>query len=456
MEQADQLLTPHRGITARIRSLARRRLPARLLAWGLLLAAATTALALRPPEILLEQSGLLAVSAAAQVLASIAIFSYSLVRFGERHEVRWIATAAAFSMIGIAAAMRFAVGNLDLSVGHGAFAQILATLGVIGLAWAGISRGRLSRSTTHMLLLPVAGAAATVFIFRHQIGATLVVFGYTTWAGNLSLATSMFGACILVAVCHSQRYIANGDRLAGLLAYWGVTVAVATAAAWLEPVFPTRLFLQAEALSSFAALLLIAGLGVENGMAQREANERFEDLECLHTVSWFMVGTGSLQSLLTAFAQALSEHLEAEFVAVYLAEQDNSTLTMYAFYGLAEREKWLGQSYSLQPQPRRGFHSGHTARALASKEIQVVKDIYSDVEFVPWQTVAARDGYVVSVPLIEGNRAIGVVNLYFDSTRPHNDTLIRLLQTVAASAAPAVKNAYLAEMDESLPRLKVA
>ena len=444
MEQASRNFADSR-LPGKLGLLFKRGLPFRLVLWGVLLTGGTAACALRSQYLGWGHALVPALSAASQVLASIAFLSYAVVKWGERREIRWLMAAAAFAIIGSSAGVRIVNTNFDLPDGYDAFAQILNAVGIISLACAGMANGRLSRKGFHVLLVAAIGGAAAVIIFRHQIGSILVVAGYTSWAGSTALGIGILGACMLVVLCHGRRYVVEGDRLAGLLVYWGVAAAVATAVGWLEPLSAGRIFWQPEALSTLASLLLIVGLGVENAMAQREAAERLEGLECLHAISWFLVGTGSLQSMLTAFAQALCERLEADFATIYLTSDEQKVLTTFAVYGLEEPDRWVGSTHNLQPQPRRGFHSGHTARAFASREIQVVSDIFSDVEFVPWQIVAERDGHVVSVPLLEGSGALGVVNLYFDSARPTSDGLLRLLQTIAAAATPAIKNAYLVE-----------
>lgn len=445
MEQTSRIRVAVSKVPRKRNLFAKQALPYRLVIGGVLLTGCGVACALTYQNLGSGHALVPALSAASQVLASIAFLSYAVVKWGERREIRWLITAASFAIIGYAASVNIANTSFELRGGYDAFAKILNAVGIISLACAAMAKGRLSRKGFHVLLVAAAGGAAAAIALRHQIGSILVIAGYTSWAGNMALCIGTLGACILVVLCHGHRYTVQGDRLAGLLAYWGVAAAVATAVGWIAPSLTGGVCWQPEAISALASLLLIVGLGAENAMAQREASERLEGLECLHTISWFLVGTDSLQSMLTAFGQALCERLEGEFAAVYLAGDEQSTLTTFAVYGLEEPVRWVGQTHNMQPQPRRGFHSGRTARALASREIQVVQDIFSDVEFVPWQIVAERDGNIVSVPLLEGSRALGVVNLYFDAARPITDSLLRLLQTIAAAATPAIKNAYLAE-----------
>lgn len=59
--------------------------------------------------------------------------------------------------------------------------------------------------------------------------------------------------------------------------------------------------------------------------------------------------------------------------------------------------------------------------------------------------LAENSGYVVSVPLIYQNVALGVLNLFCNKHVPLNDEKMRLFQTVASAAAVAIANAQLYE-----------
>jgi hypothetical protein len=165
------------------------------------------------------------------------------------------------------------------------------------------------------------------------------------------------------------------------------------------------------------------------------------DLEAMQQISWSLVGASNLYELCDALAKAVSDGLGSSLVVVYVPSSDSTNeLVITAISGIDDRNVKVGRTCSLRPERRPGFHSGHTARAYASGEMQVVEGIFSDVEFLPWKMLAREDGIVVSVPLPYQGSTIGVMNLFLDGVTSITDERKRLLQVIAAAVSPAIAN----------------
>ena len=186
-------------------------------------------------------------------------------------------------------------------------------------------------------------------------------------------------------------------------------------------------------------IALIVGNGIENAFAHKEAGERLDELETLHDVSWSLVGAATVKELLDLFVSTLVNKLGARIAAVYLS-RDSHSLELAASCGAEDSP--IGRSYPLiSDKPWPGFHSGHTARAYVSRQVQVVNDVFVDVEFVPWKIVAQDDGCAASIPLVDKDVCIGVLNVYFSDASDLTSTRLRLLATIAAASTSAVEYA---------------
>ena len=130
----------------------------------------------------------------------------------------------------------------------------------------------------------------------------------------------------------------------------------------------------------------------------------------------------------------------AQLVALYLLNHEENALRLEAAYGDTEGSLKVGSSYSLQPQARPGFHSGHTARAVSEQSTQVVTDVFADVEFLPWRLAARNDGWVVSVPLTSRGRTLGALDLYIVQDKPVQGERLEMLEAMASLVAPAIEN----------------
>lgn len=447
MQSNHQVSLLKKSFLGRVRELPRHSFSLRLIIWALFLIILNAVIAFHPSNLASANFAMQGISAVTLATSAIALLVYALIKFGEKYEMRWLATAISSAAMAISGELAIERVFFHATVSCNTLSIIFAAISILSLAYAGISRRQLSRSELQLALGIFLALTIAGIIYRQLIYLLIAAAGYISPAGAIALLASISVACILAVVYHGQRYIADNDRLGGLLAYVCTTGSVAVTFAWLEILFPMHISWHSEALITTAALILVIGLGIENGVAQRESNERLEELECLHAISWSLIGTETLNSLLSTFAEALCQKLEGTFVSVYLVDEDTPTVTNHAVHGLDSPERWLGKSYSLTPQQRPGFHSGHTARALALKDIQVVSDVYADVEFIPWQEVGKHDGYVVSIPLLEGSKTVGVTNIFFDSIKPLTENRLRLFKTIATSVVPAIKNAYMAERD---------
>ena len=235
-----------------------------------------------------------------------------------------------------------------------------------------------------------------------------------------------------------HRYIENADGLAGLVSYYlsACILGLLFYAASVERF--DRLYTMGQVCFVWSWIALVVGNGVENAFAHKEGRDRLGELEALHDVSWSLVGAGTVNELLDLFVTTIVNKLGARIAAVYLADGADA-LELAAVCGTDARP---GTKYSMVASgPWPGFHSGHTAKAYSTQQVQVAHDVFVDVEFVPWRMIACDDGCAASIPLADSDSGIGVLNVYFSDARQVTKARLKLLTTIAASATTAIRYA---------------
>ena len=281
--------------------------------------------------------------------------------------------------------------------------------------------------------------------------------------GNLIGATSInawlaIEACsalsLAVLILRTRRIVlTNSDEIVVPTAHWAVAVLIGRAFSLVGYQLHTDMWWQIAGLELAGIAALLVGLGLANERAHRAASEKMAELQAMQQVSWSLVGAANIADLSSALAEAVSENFQASAAAIYLPGEKEDELVIAAVCGIDDPTVSVGKSCSMRPDRRRGFHSGHTARAYVSGMVQMTEDIYSDVEFLPWRSVAKENGIVVSVPLPFRERTIGVVNLFLAGVESLADAQVELLESIAAAASPSIENARLrSEISERIER----
>jgi hypothetical protein len=280
----------------------------------------------------------------------------------------------------------------------------------------------------------------TVYAFSPPLYMRLRAFPTESWGSRADCLIALTSAGLLaIAIAGHVRLAPTRERIDRILyGFVGICLVALTARAGAGTVGDS-LWSAGWFLGSLAWLALGVGFACESAVAQNELAQRVEEVETLHEVSWSLVGATSVGDLVQLFADALREKLDAEIVSIYLADPSGKSLELSAAAGHEDNLASPGTTYLIDSEDRRpGFHSGHTAKAFRSGEMQTADDVFVDVEFVPWRIIAQGDGRAVSLPLVDQQRSLGVLNVYFRDRRQATPQRLAVLQTVAAAGSPAL------------------
>ncbi len=310
-------------------------------------------------------------------------------------------------------------------------------------------RQKLAQMTLAALMVAAFPAAAVPYALDRTILPALTTSSDTWFQAAVFgvIAAALAPGIILAAlVAYYRRYHTEDDRLTGLLCYFFVPCAFGLASGALSTSRFDEWWTVEQILIGVSWLTLMAGIGVGNAFADKEVGDRIEELEALRDISWALVGTGSFRQLCEKFAETLTTRLDAKITGVFIADDNGAALEMVAIHGSAERQQNVGTSYPITSKGHYpGFHSGHTARAFITREVQVAHEVFVDVELVPWRVIAVDKGCAVSLPLVGRASAMGVLDVYFSDARQLGRQRLMLLNTIAASAGPAIENARAGE-----------
>ena len=256
----------------------------------------------------------------------------------------------------------------------------------------------------------------------------------------IALSCAIFAWGLMIFI---RRYVRDESALSDGIARCLVVASTAGLAGFLAE-RPYDLFWWLyHGLAVVALLVLLIELQREFGVSYADAQSRIEHLEAVHRISSQLGNTLDLRVVLLVLVSDSADLLGARFASVMLVDDSGETLKTVSTHGLPESPLRRAEPQRIEGSGRPGFYSGHAARAFREKRVCVVDDVFADVEFVPWRTLAQCDGYAVSAPLVYQDVSLGVMNLFFDSHIPLNDERIRLFETLASAAAVSIANAQL-------------
>jgi two-component system, NtrC family, sensor kinase len=146
-----------------------------------------------------------------------------------------------------------------------------------------------------------------------------------------------------------------------------------------------------------------------------------------------------LQPVFEAIVHSAGRLCDAAFGALQL--YDGERLTLDAHYGISPEDVAMLQEQFFPMHPDLGSSIG---RAVVRRATVHIEDIRRDPEYHV-SALQAREGYrtALSVPMLRGGVAVGVINLWRREVRPFAQTQIEMVQTFADQAVIAIENVRL-------------
>jgi signal transduction protein with GAF and PtsI domain len=161
------------------------------------------------------------------------------------------------------------------------------------------------------------------------------------------------------------------------------------------------------------------------------------ELEFFWKISESVVSGQYLKEILHLIVTMTAETMGSEICSILLLDEKKQELAIGATQALSE-------DYIRKPNIKVG--ESVSGRAVKERHPIAVLDVTKEKQF-RFPDIARKEKIVsmLSVPMMLGKRAIGVVNVYTTEPRPFIQAEIRLLQAVANQAAVAIQNTSLQE-----------
>jgi GAF domain-containing protein len=148
-----------------------------------------------------------------------------------------------------------------------------------------------------------------------------------------------------------------------------------------------------------------------------------------------------LKELLDLIAGATARLTGYDFCAVFVADPDRERLVIKASYGLSQEYVDAINARTPIPIGPGDTGEGPSSRAFRSQRPTTVFDIFADAPSRAWETVAGQQGYssLLSVPLVVGGVAFGVLNCYTIEKHDFTAREIVLMESLANQAGLAIE-----------------
>ena len=193
----------------------------------------------------------------------------------------------------------------------------------------------------------------------------------------------------------------------------------------------------ADRLQAFADQVAIA---VENARLLEEAQQRADELSTLLDIGLAVTSGLEMDKLLKALLEKCKRVLPIE--AFYIATYDNET-EMIGFPLFYDK----GETIVLPPHT---IHEspGLTGFIIQSREVVYIPDTFAEEATRKYPILdfgGEPSRSYAGVPLLLGERVVGVISMQSSELDAYHPEQIRLLETIATQAAGAIENARLFE-----------
>jgi diguanylate cyclase (GGDEF)-like protein len=158
------------------------------------------------------------------------------------------------------------------------------------------------------------------------------------------------------------------------------------------------------------------------------SQEHLHILTILQSISHTVTSSLDLDEILNNVIQLLKDSFGYSYLSIYLLE-DN---VLYMGTQLGYPDTQIIYEIPIQ--------SGVIGRTARTKEIQFIRDVSADPDFLPASYEVKNE---IAVPLLKDNNVLGVLNVESKGDPPLTENDVNVLNTLAGSVAVAIDNARL-------------
>lgn len=185
-----------------------------------------------------------------------------------------------------------------------------------------------------------------------------------------------------------------------------------------------------------------AGIAIENALLRAQITRRITELTTVYESSRQLIQLHTPSSLAQTIIHILEEAIGQNYGAVLLLDEDSDTLLPFALSAQGRDEEFVARDkvYVRENAPRLG--AGITGWVASTGQSVRIGDVRQDSRYHSLRSSIRSE---LCVPLLAGERVIGVLNVETEKLDAYTEADQRLLETLAAQIAVAVQNAHLLE-----------
>jgi signal transduction histidine kinase len=191
-----------------------------------------------------------------------------------------------------------------------------------------------------------------------------------------------------------------------------------------------------QMLATYAATAITNARLIEN-MNERDAvlTRRNVDMTLLNDIASTLTSSLELDEILNKTLGLVMNYMKVEAGEIFLLEEDKTTLRMMLHRGQAAEAFWTRNTFRVGE----GYPGivAQTGRPLISSVLS------NDPNFLREAVVKAGFHQVLSIPLVSGERVMGVMSIATHSKAHFEDRNVQMLSAVGAWAGLSIENARL-------------
>jgi len=182
-----------------------------------------------------------------------------------------------------------------------------------------------------------------------------------------------------------------------------------------------------------------AGVALRNAQLYERSQRQAHELEALNRVALNLNQDLHYDNVIQTVCSATIRLMDADKAAVFLADEQGSTIDLAGSVGLSDRYQALSTRVPITPD-------GRFAAFLNNRPL-VISDLTAEGRYEDMQLMASEEGFraVLEVPLYTGTSVIGTLAAYYARPRTFSASEVDLMQTLGAQVAIAMQNARLFE-----------
>ena len=190
----------------------------------------------------------------------------------------------------------------------------------------------------------------------------------------------------------------------------------------------TKEELKPEDVHTLQTLANQVATSLQKARLYARTQQHLQVMTTLQSISHTVTSSLDLDEILNSVIRLLKDSFEYSYLSIYLLEED----VLYLGAQLGYPDTQLLYEIPIQ--------TGVMGRSARSQEIQFVRDVSTDPDFLPAAYEVKNE---IAVPLVKNDNVVGVLNVESKGDPPLTENDVNLLNTLAGSVAVAIDNARL-------------